>query len=653
MRNLMNWDFKTRKVTSGTQVFLKRSMGNSSRKSLSGLVPVPPDEPRPEDQPRVSTNRNSCPQFVPYSDDEEEEEEEEEEEFFDASENFPPPQPAVPPPTMIDASIVAKLVKEVEELLHHVTTENFQAATDTARVLQQADLGNLTRRLSVESTTTSSQLQSHIRQTQQSERLPKIGENNIPSPENRYSNPAYIGSTAEVRKSANLSSKNSEIRKSNSAKQVGDSPDNSGYLKSEEKPFRLPPIRDGSSQIPGNSNSLYPSISNDLQNGDGNLAWEVDVSDLLPHGRTAKRPVLTSQLQPRETDESYESFVPPKVTATAAEISARKVLDQKRWNCVSRPQYSKSCGITSLVSCWNFLFSTLGNGNLNPITQEEALTILGFKPPFGEIRFGPFTGNATLFRWFRVLNDHFKVRGRAYFMYKSHGKNKTYGTSPEEALGHLKKGLQDPSTAFIYHCQNHYFCPIGFEDTPVKCTEAYGGGLSQEDLNTWVLIGDPASGHPAMHCKRWTDIVTDIGCVNPEFLDIRRLEKGMQRRKAKKIGGNLHCIMSFTKCKFQSIKTYRTQIPVPGGRGAVKDAARFKMTNFKEEDSSNTLNVENVESGEGSVQVAEPESQENVEFFLDDKQENERQAGNKEEDVEEDEEVEDLDTENDSSENNV
>lgn len=41
--------------------------------------------------------------------------------------------------------------------------------------------------------------------------------------------------------------------------------------------------------------------------------------------------VLTSQLQPKETDESYENFVPPKVMATSAEISSRKVLDQKRW----------------------------------------------------------------------------------------------------------------------------------------------------------------------------------------------------------------------------------------------------------------------------------------------------------------------------------
>lgn len=50
-------------------------------------------------------------------------------------------QPTVPAPAMIDASIVARLVKEVEELLNHVTNENFEAAVDTARVLQQANLG--------------------------------------------------------------------------------------------------------------------------------------------------------------------------------------------------------------------------------------------------------------------------------------------------------------------------------------------------------------------------------------------------------------------------------------------------------------------------------------------------------------------------------
>ena len=34
----------------------------------------------------------------------------------------------------------------------------------------------------------------------------------------------------------------------------------------------------------------------------------------------------------------------------------------------------------------------------HPITQEEALEVLGFEQPFGEIRFGPFTGNATVMK---------------------------------------------------------------------------------------------------------------------------------------------------------------------------------------------------------------------------------------------------------------
>ena len=44
--------------------------------------------------------------------------------------------------------------------------------------------------------------------------------------------------------------------------------------------------------------------------------------------------------------------------------------------------------VVSLVFC-----------SLPPVTQEAALSILGFQPPFGEIRFGPFTGNLTLMRY--------------------------------------------------------------------------------------------------------------------------------------------------------------------------------------------------------------------------------------------------------------
>ncbi|KAK3095376.1 hypothetical protein FSP39_013957 [Pinctada imbricata] len=573
----------------GREEWRERSMGNTTARRSTATEEVKVVDVSKETS--KSINR-----FI--AEDDTDDDDESEEEFFDADENPQPPQPTQtqvqPQPAMIDATIVSRLIQEVEELLNHVTNENYQAAVDTAKILQQANLGSVVRRMSVEATSIPNNKTNGSGDG--TGRLPTL-----PVPDNgRKSSLQYQSkSSSEVRKSAHhYKESNSDVRKSANSAQMRYTTANSSFpnnfissqvnndnfdasVTHTSRGLRLPPIQDGgqTSRIPGNNSYPSPNVPtlNHETNGDGDLAWEIDVSDLCSGKKVAKKPVLTSMLE-RPTDESYESFVPPKVMASPAEIGARKVLDHKRWCCISRPQYSKSCGITSLVSCWNFLFSSLGYGSLPPITQEEALTILGFKPPFGEIRFGPFTGNATLLRWFKVLNEQFKVRGRGFYMYKCQGKNKTYGTSPEEALSKLKLGLQDPNTAYIYHCQNHYFCPIGYEDTPVKCTEAYSGILPQEEMNTWILIGDPASGHPAMHCKRWTDIVTDIGCVNPEFLDIRRLEKGMQKRKTKKIGGNLHCIIAFQRCKFQNIPKYpaRTQIPVLGG--ANKNRLRINST---------------------------------------------------------------------------
>uniref|UniRef100_A0A8D3BEU9 Basic, immunoglobulin-like variable motif containing n=1 Tax=Scophthalmus maximus TaxID=52904 RepID=A0A8D3BEU9_SCOMX len=243
--------------------------------------------------------------------------------------------------------------------------------------------------------------------------------------------------------------------------------------------------------------------------------------------------------------------VPPH--ASLEEVQQRKVLDLRRWYCISRPQYKTSCGISSLVSCWNFLYSTLGAGSLPPISQEEALHILGFQPPFEEIKFGPFTGNATLMRWFRQINDNFRVRGCSYILYKPHGKHKTAGETAEGALMKLTQGLKDESMAYIYHCQNHYFCPVGFEATPLKAAKAYRGPLPTNETEHWILIGEPSRKHPAIHCKKWSDIVTDLNTQNPEYLDIRHTERGIQRRKTKKVGGNLHCLMAFQRVNWQKL----------------------------------------------------------------------------------------------------
>jgi hypothetical protein len=104
-------------------------------------------------------------------------------------------------------------------------------------------------------------------------------------------------------------------------------------------------------------------------------------------------------------------------------MAKRKQMDLRRWYCMARPQHPKSCGISSLTSCWNFLYSTLGAGSLPPISTEEALEVLGFNPPYSNFDFGSFTGNDTLIQWFALLNKFYKVKGKAEILWKPKGKN--------------------------------------------------------------------------------------------------------------------------------------------------------------------------------------------------------------------------------------
>ncbi|XP_063809281.1 basic immunoglobulin-like variable motif-containing protein [Pseudophryne corroboree] len=314
------------------------------------------------------------------------------------------------------------------------------------------------------------------------------------------------------------------------------------------------------SDIIYNEDASLDSLSNDLQTLP--LAWEIDTSDFntMTTKMKTKSGVVNKQVPKKKAERKMRPLRECTQHFIEDDIKQRKVLDLRRWYCISRPQYKTSCGISSLVSCWNFLFSTLGSGSLPPITQEEALHILGFQPPFEEIRFGPFTGNTTLMRWFKQMNDHFHVKGCSYMLYKPHGKNKTAGESAVGALSKLTQGLKDDSMAYIYHCQNHYFCPIGFEATPVKPCKAYRDPLFQHEVEYWILIGEPSRKHPTIHCKKWTDIVTDLNTQNPEFFDIRHTERGLQYRKTKKIGGNLHCLMAFQRLSWQRFGPWALQL---------------------------------------------------------------------------------------------
>ena len=89
------------------------------------------------------------------------------------------------------------------------------------------------------------------------------------------------------------------------------------------------------------------------------------------------------------------------------------------------------------------------------------------------MHYSSFSYTCVFCRWFKQLCHHRDVVGKAYYFYKPVGKGKTFGLKPEQALAGLKEGLRDRHTAFIYHCWNHYFCPVGFEEVPKQCHNAY------------------------------------------------------------------------------------------------------------------------------------------------------------------------------------
>ncbi|GAB1600166.1 uncharacterized protein LOC115215227 isoform X1 [Argonauta hians] len=276
------------------------------------------------------------------------------------------------------------------------------------------------------------------------------------------------------------------------------------------------------------------------------ITWDVGNSEWDP---IKKQHTL---LSPMTAESSEFSFLNDD-NSLSHSINLRKYIDNKRWHCMSRPQYPTSAGISALVSCWNYLYSTLGQGNRDPVSQEVALTILGFQPPFSEIDSQDIVTNQGLIKSFQKLNDHFEVSGQGCMFLKLQGTDST-NLKEDHALALLKKGLKSKQTTYIYHCEKHFLCPVGFENTPLRATDAYSSDLCSGDLETWIILADTSNKYPSLQCKKWDHILTDLNCTAPDFLDIRRLERGIRQRKhlQKIFDSNDHCIITFQKCQHET-----------------------------------------------------------------------------------------------------
>ena len=92
--------------------------------------------------------------------------------------------------------------------------------------------------------------------------------------------------------------------------------------------------------------------------------------------------------------------IDPKLETSNLWADTEKLSQTRGHQLVQDLQHSLFWGGLNL--CLHLGFS------LRPISQEEAMTVLGFTPPFGQIRFGPFTGNATLMRYWQLKYYRYK-----------------------------------------------------------------------------------------------------------------------------------------------------------------------------------------------------------------------------------------------------
>ena len=199
----------------------------------------------------------------------------------------------------------------------------------------------------------------------------------------------------------------------------------------------------------------------------------------------------------------------------------------------------------------------MGNGDLAPVTHEAALEALGFEPPFNEIRFGPFTGNATLKKWFKRLTLHYNVKGTFYTLYKPKGISRT-SISESDALKQLQEGLSSDHTAFIYHCYNHYMCPVGYETTPAFPELAYASlescqAYEQFQPRHWIIFSDTSQTSSSMHSLKWEDIVRDLNCESPFHFNARKphlgVFKGAQKNAAANFASNVNSDLDEDECE--------------------------------------------------------------------------------------------------------
>lgn len=72
-------------------------------------------------------------------------------------------------------------------------------------------------------------------------------------------------------------------------------------------------------------------------------------------------------------------------------------------------------------------------------------------------------------------------------------------------------------------------CPVGYEEMPVEKHNAFKRDLDHgKDTQPWLIIADQAKPQPTFTCLKWSDVLQDLNTGNPDYMNVRKLWKGVQ-----------------------------------------------------------------------------------------------------------------------------
>ncbi len=164
--------------------------------------------------------------------------------------------------------------------------------------------------------------------------------------------------------------------------------------------------------------------------------------------------------------------------------------------CLSRPQYPYSCGLTALTCVVNYLWSQ----KLGIVTQESLADQLGFcAKTSGE----ESPGNQTILNWFETFRHANTLRGTGEIFLDRHSFPKSGTAAFEQTVAELKKVIRSETAIMIYHADNHYNIPCGYFESAESPDEAY---VENPYVNRWLVLAEHLDSEDPIRCVRMKDV---------------------------------------------------------------------------------------------------------------------------------------------------